>query len=97
MNGTVHVHVAKQMNESKMEELRESIVRREAIGLVAVKTFLQAHRDMVDLEEQGENVMMSLRSTTHSKDQNQRSAAGSPSSLANNASSRRNACRRAPS
>ena len=82
VNGNIHVHVAKQMNVCKMEEL------------VAVKSFLQAHRDMVDLEEQGENVIMSLKSST---DQNQRSPAGSPSSITNNASSRRNACRRAPS
>ena len=64
-----------------MEEFGESVVWREAIGLVAIKTFLEARGDVFDLEEWGETVMMRLKSTTHSTDQNQR--AGSPSSITN--------------
>ena len=79
----IYVHVAKHMKVCKMEELGESVVWREAIGLVAIKTFLEAHGDVFDLEEWGETVMMSLKSTTHSTDQNQRAAAGSPSSITN--------------
>ena len=67
-----------------MEVLGESVAWREAIGLVAIKIFLEAHRDVFDLEEQGENVTMRLRSSTHNTNQNQRSAAGSPSSITNN-------------
>ena len=33
------------------EELGESVVWREATGLVAIKTFLESHRDVFDLEE----------------------------------------------
>ena len=47
------------------------------------KCFLRAHREVFDLEEEVESVMMRLRSSTHSTDQNQRSAAGSPSSITN--------------
>ena len=56
----------------KMEELGESVVWREAVELVAIKTFLEAHRDVFDFR---------LKSTTHSTDQNQRSAASSLSSI----------------
>ena len=82
VNGNVTFHV-KHMKVCKMEELGESVVWREAIGLVAIKTFLEAHGDVFDLEEWRETVMMSLKSTTHSTDQNQRAAAGSPSSITN--------------
>ena len=51
VNGNVNAHVAKQMKVCKMEELGESVVWREAIGLVAIKTFLEAHGDVFDLEE----------------------------------------------
>ena len=78
VNGNVQVQVSRQMKESKTEEFDESIVWQEVLGLVAIKTFLQAHGDVFDLEEQGENVMMSLRATTHSTDQTQRSAALPP-------------------
>ena len=83
VNGNVNFHVAKHMKVCKMEEFGESVVWREAIGLVAIKTFLEAHGDVFDLEEWGETVMMRLKSTTHSTDQNQRAAAGSPSSITN--------------
>ena len=83
VNGNVQVHIAKHMKVCKMEELGESVVWREAIGLVAIKIFLEAHRDVFDLEEQGETVMMRLKSTTHSTDQNRRAAANSLSSITN--------------
>ena len=70
VNGNVQVHVSRQMKVCKMEELGESVVWREAIGLVAIKTLLEAHGDVFDLEEWRETVMMSLKSTTHSTDQN---------------------------
>ena len=55
VNGNVNVHVAKQMKVCKMEETDKSIVWRDVIGLVAIKTFLEAHGDVFDLEEQGES------------------------------------------
>ena len=42
VNGNVQVHVSRQMKESKTEEFDESIVWQEVLGLVAIKTFLQA-------------------------------------------------------
>ena len=44
-------HVAKHMKVCKMEELDESVVWREAIGLVAIKKFVESPRDVFDLEE----------------------------------------------
>ena len=46
MNGNVNVHVVKHMKVCEMEELDESVVWREAVGLVAIKTFLEAHGDV---------------------------------------------------
>ena len=58
-----------------MDDLGESFEWREAMELVVIRTSLETHRDTFDLEGQGENVMMRLRSTTHStgktKDQRQ--------------------------
>ena len=45
MNGNVNVHVAKHMKVCKMGELGESVVWREATGLVVIKTFLEAHQE----------------------------------------------------
>ena len=45
VNGNVQVHVSRQMKVCKMEELDESMVWREAMGLGAIKTFLEAHRE----------------------------------------------------
>ena len=45
IHGNVNVHVAKHMKVCKMEELGESVVWREATGLVAIKTFLEAHQE----------------------------------------------------
>ena len=45
------------------------------LGLGAIKTFLEAHREVFDLEEEVESVVMRLRSSTNCTDQNQGSAA----------------------
>ena len=39
--------------------------KKEALGLGAIKTFLEIHREEFDFEGQGENSMMRLRSTAH--------------------------------
>ena len=80
VKGNVIFHVSRQMKVCKMEELDESIVSREAVGLGANK---KAHREVFDLEEEVGSVMVRLRSSTHSTDQNQRSAAGLPPFTAN--------------
>ena len=46
VNGNVQVHISRHMKVCKMEELGESVVWREATGLVAIKTFLEAHGDV---------------------------------------------------
>ena len=48
------------------------------LGLGAIKTFLEAHREAFDLEEEVESVVMRLRSSTNCTDQNQGSAALPP-------------------
>ena len=78
VNGNVQVHVAKQMEVCKMEDFGESVVWREAMGRGAIKTFLEAHKEVFDLEEEVECVVVRLGSSMHSTDQNQRSAAGLP-------------------
>ena len=42
----VQVHVAKQVQVCKMVALGESVVWREAMGLGAIKTCLEAHKDL---------------------------------------------------
>ena len=83
VNVNVQVHVAKQIEVCKMEDLGESVVWREAMGRGAIKTFLEAHKEVFDLEEEVESVVVRLRSSTHGTDQNQRSAASSPPSITN--------------
>ena len=56
----------------------ESVVWREAMGRGAIDTFLEAHKEVFDLEEVVESVVVRLASSMHSTDQNQRSAAGLP-------------------
>ena len=74
-NGQINCSCLKQMKVCKMDDFGASSVWREAMELVVIKTFLETHRDVFDLEGQGEKVMMRLRSTTHStggtKDQRQ--------------------------
>ena len=65
-----------------MEELGGSLVWRAATGLGPITSFLEADRDVFDHEEEGEGVVVWLRSATHSALQNKRSAAGLPPSTA---------------
>ena len=62
--GYVQYIVARQ-KVCMVEELSESIVWQEAIGLGSIKTYLEAHRDVFDLEEKGESVVVRFMSATH--------------------------------
>ena len=72
-----------------MEELDESVVWRKATVLGSIKTFLEAHRVVLDLEEEGESVLVRLEPATHNASQNQRSAASLPLSTASDGVCRR--------
>ena len=78
VDGNVQVHVAKHIEVCKMEDFGDSEVWREAMGRGAIKTFLEAHKEVFDLEEEVVSVVVRLRSSMHSTDQNQRSAASLP-------------------
>ena len=51
------------MQDGKMEDLGESVVWQKSMKLDVLRTFLEVHRDVFDLEDQGENAMISLRLT----------------------------------
>ena len=70
-----------------MDELGESLVWREAMELVVIKTFLETHRDVFDLERRQRYDEAQIDHAQQRK--NQRSAAGSPSSITNNGDWRR--------
>ena len=60
VNGNVQYHVAGQVKVCKMEELDGIIVWPGAAAQCSIKTFLDVHRDVFDLEEEGENVVVCL-------------------------------------
>ena len=60
VNGDVQYHIARQTKVHKLEELDGIVVWPAAAAQCTIKTFLGVHRDVFDLENEGDNVVVCL-------------------------------------